>query len=359
LDNITKTGKSVNEGYNFNLISENRKYLLGIACIFILFFHSRFAVGQDTTFYLIKKNFQFGVDIFLFLSGIGLYYSYSKNHNMKEFYKKRFLRIIPIYLPVVLVWFAWYDKIMGRGISDYFSDVTLISFFTENNVLEWFIAVILVFYLAYPFIHNLFIIKMSYKIFPIYLIILPVILSISIYWLLYNDVYFISENNRGWFEMIFTRVPVFLFGCSAGYFVKNNYKTNYVRTITYSVFVIVLCIMLLYFEHGIFAQLKFRRCLYAPFSVALCIVLSDLLNLLNNGCFIKRFLEYISNYTLETYLIYEKVEFICINKDILPYIDEKEIVRVFISLFITLIISEIYKYFCDLFFKRKKKSFAQ
>ncbi len=343
-------------GYNFNIISKNRKYLFGIACIFILFFHSRFAVGQDTTFYLIKKNFQFGVDIFLFLSGIGLYYSYSKNHNLKEFYKKRFLRIIPIYLPICLIWFAFYDKVMGRGLLDYFADVTLISFFTENNIVEWFIVVILIFYLLFPFIYKLFFIKINSKVFLLYLIILPIILSIFIYYFLYNDIYFFNENNRRWFEMIFSRVPVFLFGCAAGYFVKNNFKTNYVRIITYSIFVIILCVALLYCESGIFGQLKFRRCLYAPLSIAFCIVFSAVLDSLDNNCFIKKFFEYIGNYTLETYLIYEKVELIFINKNLIPYINKNEIVRVIISLFVTLIISEIYKYLCDLFLKRKELS---
>lgn len=72
----------------------NRNFLLGVAILLVLVYHffnwtinpfGRFNIGHV------------GVDIFLFLSGWGLSYSYTKN-NLKTFYVRRIKKIVPLYL---------------------------------------------------------------------------------------------------------------------------------------------------------------------------------------------------------------------------------------------------------------------
>ncbi len=45
----------------------------------------------------------YGVDIFLFLSGMGLCYGYKKYKSYFSYLKKRFLRIYPTYLTVIAI----------------------------------------------------------------------------------------------------------------------------------------------------------------------------------------------------------------------------------------------------------------
>jgi len=95
---------------NLERINKSRTILLGIATLLVTFFHMysldfyeliniRF-VANILTF--VKSIGNVGVDIFLFLSGIGLYFSYKKN-NLKQFYMNRFVRILPEFILVVFI----------------------------------------------------------------------------------------------------------------------------------------------------------------------------------------------------------------------------------------------------------------
>ena len=61
--------------FNYHYLSSERKTIMGFAILWIMFFHSS---GDYSHFHVLKTIKEFGnlgVDIFLLLSGIGLYYS--------------------------------------------------------------------------------------------------------------------------------------------------------------------------------------------------------------------------------------------------------------------------------------------
>ncbi|MCR5484907.1 MAG: hypothetical protein K6F09_04875 [Clostridiales bacterium] len=83
--------------FDFSWISECRGALMGFAALWVVLFHSpelsfaflRFKplfVGLD----LIKGRGNAGVDIFLLLSGLGLYYSLEKTEALRNFIKDVF-----------------------------------------------------------------------------------------------------------------------------------------------------------------------------------------------------------------------------------------------------------------------------
>ena len=95
--------------FNANLsdLSAYRTQLMGIATLMIIICHAN-------AYHVLLPRFlaslfvwgNFGVDIFLFLSGIGLYYSLSKRNTHKKddyisFYKKRGVRI---YIPYIIIY---------------------------------------------------------------------------------------------------------------------------------------------------------------------------------------------------------------------------------------------------------------
>ena len=84
---------------NYNLISKYRTVLMGIAIILIMFCHMDVAQTHNdipsTSLARALHFFTVGVDVFLFLSGVGLYYSYTKKkQSYGEFEKKRLVRMI-------------------------------------------------------------------------------------------------------------------------------------------------------------------------------------------------------------------------------------------------------------------------
>lgn len=77
---------------NLELISKNRSSIYGITMIWIMLFHSSFTFSTPWMLPLsIAKDMgRCGVDVFLFLSGISLYFSLSKRgSSLKDFYIRR------------------------------------------------------------------------------------------------------------------------------------------------------------------------------------------------------------------------------------------------------------------------------
>ena len=99
-----------NKQIELNIISESRNILFGISSLLIILFHSgslNFTELLGTNIIsnilnYIKTTGNIGVEIFLFLSGIGLYFSISKN-NLLQYYKNRFIRIIPTFIIIVFL----------------------------------------------------------------------------------------------------------------------------------------------------------------------------------------------------------------------------------------------------------------
>ena len=106
--------------------SKYRGVLMGIATIMILIIHSYECNVNypDVLNGMLKKTY-IGVDIFLFVSGLGIWYSLSKNDGFLEFYKRRILKILPVFLPIFALFSLW--KFWGGSIVEYLRYVSTLS----------------------------------------------------------------------------------------------------------------------------------------------------------------------------------------------------------------------------------------
>ena len=105
---------------NFSSLSLYRNAVYGVAAIWIVLFHGIILKGVELPAQLrfLTDTFQLGnisVDIFLLLSGIGLYFSFSKDGRVLRFYYKRIVRVWLPYLLMaapfyVYVYFFWVKK---------------------------------------------------------------------------------------------------------------------------------------------------------------------------------------------------------------------------------------------------------
>lgn len=85
--------------------STARAQIMGYAMLCIVFFHSSFPIAETSLFYAIKNLCDIGVDIFLFVSGIGIWFSLNKHANVAAYVQRRCLRILPAFLIVNTLWF--------------------------------------------------------------------------------------------------------------------------------------------------------------------------------------------------------------------------------------------------------------
>ena len=124
------------------LISINRNFIMGCAMLSIMLFHQHFVnIHPFIEFQIFGLM---GVDIFLFVSGFGIAYSIKK-HDLLDFYKRRFIRILPtclfrgIILSLLFIIFNFGS----------FHPLKIISFD------QWYIQTILLFYIISPFLYKI------------------------------------------------------------------------------------------------------------------------------------------------------------------------------------------------------------
>lgn len=128
----------------------DRSYLMGIAIWSVLIFHlfswiynpiGRFNIGY------------IGVDVFFFLSGVGLAHSYSKN-GLRQFYINRVKRIYPVFFIAVTVAFALNYPVWE--IADYLTNLTPAGFYLSHDPYryDWYLESMLTIYLVFPLLYS-------------------------------------------------------------------------------------------------------------------------------------------------------------------------------------------------------------
>ena len=92
-----------------------------------------------------------GVEIFIFLSGLGLYYSLRKQFNISRYIYNRVERtIIPYLIYGGFFWIVVDIILSKRYIKNFLYDYSLLSFWIDGNKHLWFVAFIIVIYIIFP-----------------------------------------------------------------------------------------------------------------------------------------------------------------------------------------------------------------
>ena len=145
---------------NFSLISEYRNMIMGLAIIFIMFCHLDVAQKNNgiavTSLASHLHVLTVGVDVFFFLSGFGLYYSYTKNKpSYWSFEKRRLMRVFPLYFIMAGITYFLSDIIIKHaGFITFLRDLFFITWFREGVTRYWYILATAVFYLLFPLIYR-------------------------------------------------------------------------------------------------------------------------------------------------------------------------------------------------------------
>lgn len=227
-------------------LSKYRTELMGFATIWVMLFHFRanMFIAPLDSFSSIGYG---GVDIFLFLSGFGLFYGFEKNKSLKQFYYKRFIRIYPLYLFIVIlssILAGEYDlmKILIKciGVGYYLP-------FIPNAYYEWYVPTIVLFYLLFPILYRL--LNRNVKKYGCAFICVGLILTAILIVL-----------QKGTVILTTSRIPVFILGCMFGYFYNKNITINktFVLSAISLVFMVVEIILVNHFNN----EFLWRNALY-------------------------------------------------------------------------------------------------
>jgi peptidoglycan/LPS O-acetylase OafA/YrhL len=226
-------------------------FIRALAIILILMSHLPDYLGNYQIFEIFVPYFtNFGLGLFIFLSGYVIFLNNSSIHTTEDilaFYKKRAIRIFPLYLIALFVFFVIFGlviQIFGRNLGMDFSLKNLIIHILGLQILLspeyatpiltlYFIGLLVIFYLIYPLL-----IKFSHNIKEFFLIsLIPFILFLFLR-------YFFNIIDDYFFRYYF----VFIFGILFCYISSSSYKKDLKFLIITPIILVFFLALFSYYE---------------------------------------------------------------------------------------------------------------
>lgn len=277
-------------------VSEYRSALMGTAMLLIIMFHT----GMDHRYFMwgFIKCGNVGVDVFLFLSGIGLWYSWSKCSSLRHFFFRRYLRVYPTWIilaPFFYIPNYLYHTSYSRNIPDLIANITFNwSFWRVDDLTFWYVPAIMMMYLFAPFYMNLI------KKYPVYRW-LPII---AIMFCFVQQYVGPVHEYVGHVEIFWSRIPIFLLGINCGEMVKNgkNIDGTAIWLILLAfVLSLVVCVNFEMSWRGRYPQFL-ERLNYIPLTVSFILLMVQLFK--HYPKWLLKWLSFIGGISLEIYLLH-------------------------------------------------------
>ena len=249
-------------------ISRYRGELMGAAMLFVILFHV--GLPREDAFYGLRRIGNIGVDMFLFLSGVGLWFSWTKHPSLKHFFTRRYLRIYPAWLIIACLFYIP-DFISSRQFStnviDLLGDVLINwDFWLHDELSFWYIPATMMLYLFAPAYMQLIIKHPVYRWLPV----------VMIMWCILVQYVTPIHAAVGHLEIFWSRVPIFFIGINFGKAVKEK------RCMDGASLWLILLVFVMAFASSVFLEqvrhgqfpLFIERMLYIPLTVTAILLLN-------------------------------------------------------------------------------------
>jgi peptidoglycan/LPS O-acetylase OafA/YrhL len=260
-------------------ISRYRGELMGVAMLFVILFHV--SLPQSDLFFGLRRVGNIGVDMFLFLSGIGLWFSWTKKSvsngspslrfsHLKAFYGRRFLRIYPAW--IIMASLFYIPDFLGSqqfstSIIDLIGDITVNwDFWLHDELTFWYIPATMMLYIFAP--PYMVLIERH----PIYRW-LPVIM---IMWCILVQWVAPIHNAVGHIEIFWSRVPIFFIGINCGIAVKRKDRLDGTSLWMIVIMFLMSLLCTIFMEQNIHGHfpLFIERMLYIPLTITSILLLN-------------------------------------------------------------------------------------
>ena len=327
---------------NYELLSRYRAALMGLAMLFVMCFHVPMAKGE--LMYGVVRLGNIGVDMFLFLSGIGLWFSWTKNVSrsensyesqhkgtdgnlvprsplliprLKSFYRKRMLRIYPAWLLIACLYYipdffgtdlfgqfhyatgADWHSVKSPDVFHLVANILVNwSFWRIDDGAFWFIPSIMMMYVFAPFYMELIRRHPVYRWLPV----------VAMVWATMVQYMPPIHDAVGHIEIFWSRIPIFLIGINCGELVKQKRPIEpsaiWLLLVTFGLS-LWMCIEFENHWRGHF-PLFLERMVYIPLSISIMMLGCRLFSLLTPRRILipQRFLAFIGGISLEIYLVH-------------------------------------------------------
>lgn len=308
---------------------------MGVATLLIIWFHSAILMEPDSILGRIKSISDIGVDIFLFASGVGVYFALHKYGRFWPYMRSRLFRVLPAYLLVAVPWFAYQDIVLGGSRKLFLKDVTMITFWLDGRMTFWYVSAILVLYIVSPVylkLWNRFRNLDKFSVGALYIITLLVFTGKL-------------EILDGPAMILIPRIPVYLMGLSFAKVMQSGYvfriKTAWVF-LTVSVCGMLLAAAMGWLPWMLPAGMKYIA--FGPLAIVFSLGCSKIPK--------NRFTDFWGQRSLEIYLLLEKVQVtLGDRRDMEPLMGNAAIPFFLLAFGITLLLVELLRWMTSPFRK--------
>lgn len=245
-----------------------RSAWIGCAMLWIVLFHSNHSM-PFTILKVIKAVGYAGVDICLFASGIGCYYSLSKDNDSYAFMKRRVCRLVPKYWIFMSVWVVWKALSIGLNWREIIGNFLFVQSITGlGNDFNWYISALLLFYVMAPCLKG--IVDKSNKVVSLVLLVFFLLLSIP-FWTVTDYI------------LIVTRIPIFYIGMLCGKASMKEKELSFKELFIALIGLLVGIILFAWFYIFFYDKMWSFGLYWYPFIIivpGLCIIISCVLHFL-------------------------------------------------------------------------------
>lgn len=272
-----------------------RNVWLGVALLWVILFHlpDPFNLGKLN---FIKSFGYGGVDICLFASGIGCFYSLSSDSDILRFMKRRLKRLVPTYIIFIVVWLLYKYFIGQFNLQMALGNFLAVQNFTrKGNDFNWYISAILLFYILAPYFKSIAERASNVK---------------KFLFLVFLLVFSIPFWNSNTYIITVTRLPVFYMGMLFADICKKDLKIRLSHIIGLAAACIIGWLSLFLFSKFFSDYLWGYGLYWYPFifiTPPLCIAISCVFMIIEKCRFTKPISDFLSlcgDYSFELYLIH-------------------------------------------------------
>lgn len=274
-------------------LSTYRTALMGFAILWVMFYH---LASQGKTFDFGPLNAVLcigdsGVDVFMLLSGLGLYFSYDKQKSIAVFCKKRFIRILPTYLVVNVI----VGLILNWPLETIAINISTIGYWFNKGCFEWYVPTILLFYMLFP---------LCYKFTNKYGLSFVVVNFCLVFGILlcmhFNDSLNFHDNR----SFSLSRWPIFLLGSYIGrciklYQVSVNNFANLRLSLGGVSFLLAFLVLNMIYSFPLYSGV--RQILHLFYIPGICMCVGIIINASKK---VNAFLSFLGGLSLEIYLVH-------------------------------------------------------
>ena len=291
--------------FNWGNLSKWRDEIYGFSILWIVLyhiFHSSKKVQFNWVIINIFNNGMIGVDIFLFMSGICSYFSFQKKKNVKVFLKKRFIKILKIYLFFCIPFYLLQYLVFTKDVLGLIQELTFTKFKLSSY---WFLLAILICYLLYPLIYKC-LEKNEYR---------KIIWGLVFYLFFLFCFSTIAQSTFTKYEICLSRFPIFVIGSLLG---PKVYEKKEIKEWLY-----LSCLVFLLSYGPLFYLIKripllknyvmiFNRLYLGGAAIGTIFLLNVIFELFTLKK-IKKLLKYIGGFTLEIYVLHLALQCLIID----------------------------------------------